>query len=235
MVRLPQRMPDFLSSPFADGPNVDPWQVLIRLLAALLLGAAMTWVYRRTTAHPLTGSTFPLTLFLLPVLIAMVTQVVGDNVARAFSLVGTLSIVRFRTVVRDTRDTAFVIFGVVLGMAVGARNLWVAGIGFAVIGGAVFVAAAFSRRSTAGGEAYLLTLRVSIGTDADLLLAKSLGSRILERKAMSVETVKQRTCLEVVYELHLAPAVTTEDVVRALNIAEGVLDVRVQRRGYENG
>ena len=53
----------------------------------------------------------------------MVTQVIGDNVARAFSLVGALSIVRFRTVVRDTQDTAFVIFAVVVGMAVGARDL----------------------------------------------------------------------------------------------------------------
>src|SRR2546430_13730647 len=45
------------------------------------------------------------------------TQVIGDNVARAFSLVGALSIVRFRTVVRDTQDTAYVIFAVVVGMA----------------------------------------------------------------------------------------------------------------------
>ena len=50
---------------------------------------------------------------LLSILIAMVTQVIGDNIARAFSLVGALSIVRFRTVVRDTQDTAYVIFAVV--------------------------------------------------------------------------------------------------------------------------
>ncbi len=54
-------------------------------------------------------ATFPTTLVLLAALIAMVTQVIGDNVARAFSLVGALSVVRFRTVVKDTQDTAFVI------------------------------------------------------------------------------------------------------------------------------
>ncbi len=63
---------------------------------------------------------------LLAVLIAMVTQVIGDNVALAFSLVGALAIVRFRTVVRDTQDTAFVMLSVVVGMAVGARAPWVA-------------------------------------------------------------------------------------------------------------
>ena len=49
--------------------------------------------------------------------IAMVTQVTGQNVALAFSLVGALSIVRFRTVVQDTNDTAFVIFAVAGGTA----------------------------------------------------------------------------------------------------------------------
>ena len=84
---------------------------------------------------------------LLAVLIAMVTQVIGDSVARAFSLVGALSIVRFRTVVRDTQDTAFVIFAVVVGMAVGARDPWVALIGLAIVGAAAFVMAPRSSKA----------------------------------------------------------------------------------------
>jgi hypothetical protein len=66
------------------------------------------------------GHGFIPTLVLLTVLIALVTKVIGNNSARAFSLVGTLALFRFRTVVEDTRDTAFVIFAVVIGMAVGA-------------------------------------------------------------------------------------------------------------------
>jgi hypothetical protein len=73
------------------------------------------------------------------VLIAMVTQVIGDNIARAFSLVGALSIVRFRTAVRDTEDTAYVIFAVVVGMAVGAGHVWVATLGMAVVALGAFV------------------------------------------------------------------------------------------------
>ena len=68
------------------------------------------------------AESFTVTLVLLTILIAMVTQVIGDNVARAFSLVGALSIVRFRTVVRDTQDTAYVIFAVAVGMAVGSES-----------------------------------------------------------------------------------------------------------------
>src|SRR4029078_10359652 len=87
---------------------------------AVLYGFVVAGVYRFTLGRRDPANTLSTTLVLLSVLIALVTVVIGDNVARAFGLVGALSIVRFRTVVEDTRDTAFVIFAVVVGMAVGA-------------------------------------------------------------------------------------------------------------------
>src|SRR5216117_3771232 len=132
-------MPDFLTAPFRSGPVIAPLQVVVRLVLALLLGGVVAFVYRRARRDVGVSRSFTTTLVLLAILIAMVTQVIGDNVARAFSLVGALSIVRFRTVVRDTQDTAYVIFAVVVGMAVGAKNLWVGIIGIGVVGLAAFV------------------------------------------------------------------------------------------------
>jgi hypothetical protein len=85
--------------------------------------SGLTVIYRGTRDVSRESAPFPGTLVLLCVLIAMVTQVIGDNVALAFSLVGALSVVRFRTAVRDTKDTAFVIFAVAVGMAIGAGQL----------------------------------------------------------------------------------------------------------------
>ena len=99
----------------------------------MVLGGIVAAIYRRTRYASQTTSSFTVTLVLLSILIAMVTQVIGDNVARAFSLVGALSIVRFRTVVRDTQDTAYVIFAVAVGMAVGAAHPWLAIGGIVVI------------------------------------------------------------------------------------------------------
>src|SRR5690348_5645751 len=132
-------MPDFLKTSVFSGPNVSVGEVIIRLVLSAVLGGVVAWIYRRTRKGTEISSSFPITLVLLAILIAMVTQVIGDNVARAFSLVGALSIVRFRTVVRDTQDTAYVIFAVVVGMAVGASDLWVALIGIAVVGFAAYL------------------------------------------------------------------------------------------------
>ena len=127
-------MPDFLG--VAAGTPDPIGIVVIRLLAAMVFGAAIAFVYRRTRRVP--ASSFTITLVLLGILIAMVTQVIGNNVARAFSLVGALSIVRFRTVVRDTQDTAYVIAAVALGMAVGAGHFGVAITGLGILAVAAF-------------------------------------------------------------------------------------------------
>ena len=130
-------MPEFLRGELqaAGGPLI----VLARLVGSMLLGGVVAWIYQRTRPASDTSSSLSVTLVLLAILIAMVTQVIGDNVARAFSLVGALSIVRFRTVVRDTVDTAFVIFAVAVGMAAGAGHPSVAVSGIAVVGVAAWI------------------------------------------------------------------------------------------------
>src|SRR4029077_19737086 len=154
----------------------------VRLVLAMLFGLAIAWVYRR--ARPANGEaeSFGVTLVLLTILIAMVTQVIGDNVARAFSLVGALSIVRFRTVVRDTQDTAYVIFAVVVGMAVGAKNPWVAIIGLGIVSLAAFVMMRLRPGPLAGEDPeYVLTLRVGLGQDVNKLLDGQCDSHITDR------------------------------------------------------
>jgi hypothetical protein len=207
--------------------------VTIRLLLAALLGGMVAWIYRRTRKGADISSSFPVTLVLLSILIAMVTQVIGDNVARAFSLVGALSIVRFRTVVRDTQDTAYVIFAVVVGMAVGASDLWVALVGIGVVGFAAYLMMARAKVFSATQPAYLLSVRVGLGHDLDKLLRGTLDGHLQERELMSVSTAKQGVLLDVTYETRLSPTGSADELVKALNRIEGVQSVRFQRRDFE--
>lgn len=114
--------------------SLGPAELTVRLLAALLLGLAVACIYRGSHGRRKEDARVLFaTLVLLSLLIAMVALVIGNSVARAFSLVGALSIVRFRTVVDDTRDTAFVIFSVVVGMAAGAGLLFVPLLGLPLV------------------------------------------------------------------------------------------------------
>jgi len=64
-------MPEFLKSPFVDSPSVAPLDVLVRLLVAFALGALVAWIYRATRKSAELTASFPVTLVLLAVLIAM--------------------------------------------------------------------------------------------------------------------------------------------------------------------
>jgi hypothetical protein len=223
-------MPEFLTQTFAEGPAVSPAQVLIRLLVALVFGRLVALVYWRTRTPTERSPSFPPTLVLLAVLIAMVTQVIGDSVARAFSLVGALSIVRFRTVVRDTQDTAFVIFAVIVGMAVGGNDLWVAAIGTVVVA----VAAVLMRTGRAGGPAALamltsfrLRLRTSLGHDLDQAAGQTFDTYLSDRRLVSIGTAKQGMAIEATYDIRLKQDGTADDLVKALNRLDGVQDVEL--------
>jgi hypothetical protein len=227
-------MPEFLKSPFATGPNVSPVDVLVRLALSLLFGGAVSWIYCRTRKGEPISPSFPTTLVLLSVLIAMVTQVIGDNVARAFSLVGALSIVRFRTIVRDTQDTAYVIFAVVVGMSVGAKNPWVATIGLGVVGFAATVMM-FLRPGHAIEEDpdYVLSLRVGLGQDLNKILNGQCDAHVIDRKLLSMGTGKQGISLTAIYQVRLRPGASADELVRLLNRTEGVQSVQLERRGWE--
>jgi len=223
-------MADWLT-PFDRTDGVVLLQSVLRLLASLVLGGVVALIYRRARSEA--PSSFTATLVLLSILIAMVTQVIGDNVARAFSLVGALSIVRFRTVVRDTQDTAYVIFSVAVGMAVGASNLWVALAGIAVVAIAAF---AMKQQAPSAAEPaepepapFQLQVRVGLGHDANKLLAPTLDRYLRVRRVVEIATVKQGAATEISYSAALHLDDLAHELVTTLNRLEGVQGVTLQR------
>jgi hypothetical protein len=225
-------MPDFLAAPI-DQSLPPPLAVLVRLIVALVCGVVVAFVYRRTRAANEIVPSFTTTLVLLAILIAMVTQVIGDNVARAFSLVGALSIVRFRTIVRDTQDTAFVIFAVAVGMAVGASHPWVAVCGLGVVSLAAFVMRGRNHVLPPvllpGELPFSLAVRVGLGHEVNGLLDPTLDRFLRERQLAAVMTAKQGMAIEVTYRMALQREDAASELVASLNRLEGVQGVTLER------
>lgn len=214
--------------------------MVVRLVIALALGRVVAAVYRRSRPMGDEAESFVVTLVLLTILIAMVTQVIGDNVARAFSLVGALSIVRFRTVVRDTQDTAYVIFAVAIGMAVGANHPAVAICGLAVVAFAALVVmrprkSALSSGSGADGDfPFVLTIRIALGQDTEALLGPTLDRFLLARRLNSVGTSRQGLALDAAYAAEVRADQSPGQLVNALNGLDGVQSVTLRRAGSED-
>ena len=222
-------MPDAFRQSLLDFEAVPPVVVLVRLLTALLLGGIAALIYRLTRSKSEVAPSFTATLVLLSILIAMVTQAVGDNVARAFSLVGALSIVRFRTVVRDTQDTAFVIFAVVIGMAIGAGYAILAAIGMPAVLAAALVMRHISARPLEENGYAALTVRIGLGQDPDVLLGNVLAHHLTEINLAGTGTAKQGSALELTYQVRLRDSGKAFNLVAELNKIEGVQGVELRR------
>lgn len=218
-------MPDFFGAATLTAEPV--WVIVTRLVVAMLFGAAVAFVYRRS--RRVAAGSFTTTLLLLAILIAMVTQVIGDNVARAFSLVGALSIVRFRTVVRDTQDTAYVIAAVAVGMAVGAGHFWVAAAGLAVVSVAAFATRTGKAPETPIDLPFTLAVRLALGLDEAKVVAPVLAQFAALARVTSVATARQGGSIDVSYRLALKDEQQAQALVAAINRVDGVQSVGLNR------
>jgi hypothetical protein len=206
--------------------------VVARLLTATVLGGAVAVLYRLSRRGEDVTPTIATTLVLLTALIAMVVQVVGNNTAMAFSLVGTLAIIRFRTVVEDTRDTAFVIFAVAVGMGVGAGLAVIAVAGTAVVGAAAILMRP-GRPSVPAAPAaaeWLVTVRLGLGQDSQAALGEALQKHAASSELVSAGTARQGAAFDVTYHLRLRPGVSPTVLAADLNRLEGVQAVELRRR-----
>lgn len=136
--------------------------VFVNLLAALLLSVPLSLLYAFTHRHDGTKSTFLHTLVLLPLITAGISMVIGDNLVRAFGLIGAVALIRFRTVIKDTLDMAFVFLAITLGMACGTRLMPV---GIAALG--LFGATLGMMEAARYGKGARSTQRYSVTVESD--------------------------------------------------------------------
>ncbi|RKU20845.1 hypothetical protein C6499_22970 [Candidatus Poribacteria bacterium] len=108
---------DFLTLPPLIALGTDALRLLLSFALSIFIVNIYQWTHTKVPQKSFTD-----TLIILCMLISVVMVIIGDSIARAFSLVGALSIIRFRTAIQDPRDIGFVFYALAVGMAVGAGN-----------------------------------------------------------------------------------------------------------------
>lgn len=100
-------------------PTVDVVSMMIATLLSFALSLIIGYVYRVTHQGPSYSQTTVHTMIIMAIVVSLIMMVIGTNIARAFSLVGALSIIRFRNAVKESRDVAFYFLTLGVGMACG--------------------------------------------------------------------------------------------------------------------
>ena len=125
------------------------FDILINISLAIILGLFISYVYKSTHKGVSYSQSFMLTIVFVTIIVSMVMMVIGNNIARAFALVGALSIIRFRTVVKDTKDTAYIFLALASGMAAGTSSYFLA-----IAGSLITATVAYILHATNYGSIY---------------------------------------------------------------------------------
>ncbi len=111
----------------------NPISVILSLLLAFVLGQVLAWVYYFTHSGLSYSRSFVQALILITVVVAMVMSVIGTSIVIAVGLMGALAIIRFRNIIKDTRDIAFIFCSLVVGMAAGFHRYYIAIVGTIIL------------------------------------------------------------------------------------------------------
>ncbi len=198
--------------------------VLANLLVALTCGLILSVIYRLTYRGPSYSITFVNSLVLLNLISAIVVMVIGNNIARAFGLVGAMSIIRFRTAIRDTMDLVFIFLSLALGMACGVGLSAVAIVG-TMMTGLVVITLTFTHFGAPRRRHFLLQIIHHSSGQTDLTQPLSRFCRSL--KLVSLKNVGLEDLTESNYHITLRDSRKTEEMVRTLRQMSGVQQVNV--------
>lgn len=134
--------------------------LVANLLVALLCGVIISLVYRYTYKGLNYSASFAVSMVMLTMITSIVIMVIGNNLARAFGMVGAMSIIRFRTAVKDAADIMFIFFSLAIGLACGVKLYTVAIFGTVFIS-SVFVVLGFFNFGVVKRKEYLLQVLTS--------------------------------------------------------------------------
>ena len=173
--------------------------VLVMVLS-FALSAAIGWIYKITHRGTSYTQSFVFTLVLNGMVVALVMMVIGSNIARAFSLVGALSIIRFRNAVRETRDVGFIFFTMAIGMAVGTKFYLLAVIGTVVISLVILLMTRFDWYARPMSN-QILRIQIPDGTPFDTLFDRAFVRYTSSSELISADSVDGGALTELTYSI----------------------------------
>ena len=143
-----------------DAGSLTLQEILLSFACAVILGAVIFVSYRFCHTGAVYSGKFNVSLWMMTLVTTLIMCVIGNNIALSLGMVGALSIVRFRTAIKDPRDTTYIFWAIAVGVCCGICDYLIAGIGSAVIF-CMMVLLGNAR----GNDRYLLIVRIDGSPD----------------------------------------------------------------------
>lgn len=197
------------------------WETVFALSLSLACSAVIGWVYRFTHRGLGYSQSYVQALILTSLVTTVIMMVIGSNIARAFSLVGALSIIRFRNAIKETRDVAFIFFAMAVAMANGTRFPGVAAVSTGFISCVLIALTFFDYGRNVQNTERLLRVQLPPEIDPERVLTPVMQTLFDSFSIVLLESVKQGLMIEVLYSVRPAAGVGPSMVIDTISKVNG--------------
>lgn len=197
-------MDEFLRQAAGTGDAFGPWEVLAALILSFALCLMLAYFYRQSHRGLSYSVSFVHAMIILGVTVSVIMLIIGSNIARAFTLVGALSIIRFRNPIKDSRDVAFIFVAMAVGMSVGT-GFYLTAIIFTLF--ACFMAYALTRFNIGSTTRREMLLKVHVPETVDYHTAfgELFYRDLREHALLSAEPLRDNGKTELVFSIEFKP------------------------------
>lgn len=206
--------------------SISVTTTLLSIFAAFVFGLVISGAYLAITPIRERSANFIMSLIILPIIVAVVILLIGGSLARAFSMAGIFTIVRFRSIPGDSKDISFIFLTMAVGLSVGLGYLTLGAVITVVVGAAIVVI----KKSNYGvSKQKEKRLRITVPEDMnyqgafDDLFAKYTNYNEIQK----VKTTNMGTLFEICYDIIMKEGASEKEFIDALRCRNGNLTIQL--------
>lgn len=205
----------------------SPTEILVNIILSFFLGLFISYIYKITHKGMSYSQSFMITNIFIALIVCMVIMIIGNNIARAFALVGALSIIRFRTVVKDTKDIAYIFWSLASGMAAGTGSYYIA-----IIGTIIISVVAIILFKTNYGSIYKSEFLLQFRYDKDEKISTPIYNDVFKELCKSTtllnsEISGDNKTLKLTFDIYLKENIDIDDFTLKISKLQGISEVSI--------
>ena len=203
-----------------------PNEIITNLILSFFYGLLISYVYKKTHKGMSYSQSFMITNIFLSVIVCMVIMTIGNSISRAFALVGALSIIRFRTVIKDTKDIVYIFWSLGAGLVCGTGNYFLA---FA--SAVIITIVAYILHKTNYGSIYksefILQFRYNKTEEQESSYLKSLTNFCATHTLLNSEPSSDNKSLKLTYDIVLKEEKDVNNFILQVSKCAGVSEASI--------
>lgn len=201
-----------------NNASISITQILISMCVTTILSLFIYWVYKKTYSGVMYSKNFNITIMLISTITSMVMMIIGSNLALSLGMVGALSIIRFRSAIKDPKDIGFLFWGIGVGLSTGTGVYIVGIIGSLFIAFLLFI----FDRGIYDDTCYLLIVK---GTDLDFNRVEEIINKHISKSKLKMKNSTSKFT-EATYEIKLKSNQENE-IIDELKNLENIININI--------